>query len=84
MTLSVPFILPVNLLQTLPCVFYLELLEHRVVIGIGPVGSLKVLVQQQMSVKEKHSVVTWKLRLYKRGSDLTCKTNTTLPSFVKH
>lgn len=63
--------------------FCLELPEHRLLTGIKPVGLLKILVEHTVSDGEKHSVLTWKLWVYERGSDLKCKTNITLPSFVK-
>lgn len=75
---------PVGLLLRLHCVFWLELPEHRLVSGIKPAGLLEVFVQPRASDCEKHSVLTWKLWVYERGSDLTCKTNITLPSFVKY
>ena len=74
---------PRDLLLTLHCMFCLELPEHHLVTGIKPFGLLEVFVQQRVSDREKLSALTWKLWVYERGSDLTCKTNSTLPSFVK-
>lgn len=42
-----------------------------------------MFAHERASDREKHSVLTWKLWVYERGSDPGCKTNITLPSFVK-
>lgn len=63
--------------------FCLELPEPYLVTGTKPTGLLKMFVERAASDEGKHSALTWKLQVCEGGSDLTCKTNSTLPSFVK-
>lgn len=63
--------------------FCLELHEPYLVTGTRPIGLLKMFVEHAVSDEGKHSALTWKLQVCEGGSDLTCKTNSTLPSFVK-
>lgn len=63
--------------------FCLELPEPYLVTGTRPTGLLKMFVERAASDEGKHSALTWKLWVCEGGSDLTCKTNSTLPSFVK-
>lgn len=65
-------------LLTAVFVFSLELPVQHLVTGLP-----KVFVQQKTSDEEKYWAPTWKLRVCERGSDPRCKTNITLPSFVK-
>lgn len=67
--------------NTVLCV--LLLITWRLVTSIKPVGLLKLFIQHRASDKERLSMLTRKLWVYERGSDLKYKTNITLPSFVK-
>lgn len=68
-----------------PCVFGLELPEPYLVTGTRPTGLLKMFVGKTQECRAGKSARRWhgNCGVVKGGSDLTCKTNSTLPSFVK-
>lgn len=63
--------------------FGLELPEPYLVTGMQPTGLLKMFVGKSQECQAGKSAWHGNCGVVKGGSDLTCKTNSTLPSFVK-